>query len=391
MNQRGGVFTLTPNIANNGIAVERLDCVVVGAGVIGLAVARELALLGREVVVLEAEDRVGAHTSSRNSEVIHAGIYYPQHSLKAQLCVAGKHLLYRYCEARRVPFRRIGKMIVATRESEHAALRDYLHCARNNGVGNLHWLDAREAKAREPEVQCMAALWSPGTGIIDSHAYLQALQADIESANGTVVLRSRVESIDLCHSPGAITFEAGSGQAMRCNMMVNATGLWASELAARMHGLPDADLPQTYYSKGHYYSYSGQPPFSTLVYPVATAEGLGIHATCDLAGEVRFGPDNCWVDSVDYRFDTGGEEEFANAIRRYYPAVEAGRLQPAYTGIRPKVSGPGDAPGDFIMQGPSSHGIAGLVNLFGIESPGLTASLAIARRTADMLLGPDDT
>ncbi len=371
--------------------MEKLDCVVVGAGVIGLAVARELTLRGREVVVLEAEDRVGSHTSSRNSEVIHAGLYYPQNSLKAQLCVAGKHMLYRYCEARRVPFKRIGKMIVATHPSEHAALRDYLRCAQNNGVDDLQWLDASEAETREPEVRCTAALWSPGTGILDSHAYMQTLQADIEFADGTVVLRSRVDSIDLCHGQGAITFENGSGQAMRCNIMVNAAGLWASELASRMRGLSDAHLPQTYYSKGHYYSYSGQPPFSTLVYPVASAEGLGIHATCDLASEVRFGPDTRWVDSVDYRFETGREEEFANAIRRYYPAVEVGRLQPAYTGIRSKVSGPGDAPGDFIMQGPSSHGIAGLVNLFGIESPGLTASLAIARRTADMLLGPDDT
>lgn len=365
---------------------EKLECLVIGGGVIGLAVARRLALAGLEVLVVEAEASLAMHTSSRNSEVIHAGIYYPTNSLKATLCVAGRERLYAYCEKKGVPFRKTGKIIVATDEDQKAKLEDYERQASANGVNDLKQLSAAEIAELEPEVECVAGLLSPSTGIIDSHSLILALQGDFEGANGTVVLRSRVEKV----SPrkDGILVEVGGTESYRveCKYLVNAAGLWAQEVAKSINGLPDSCIPRQHLAKGHYFAYQGKSPFQRLVYPVAGGGGLGIHATLDLAGQTRFGPDVTWVADIDYDFDDSRRLDFADAIRRYYPGLDSDRLIPAYTGIRPKLSGPGEQAADFQIHGADKHGIAGLVNLFGIESPGLTAALAIADSVHDALL-----
>ncbi len=363
---------------------ERLDCVVIGAGVIGLAVARELALSGRQPVVLEAEPEIGMHTSSRNSEVIHAGIYYPAGSLKARLCVAGKVALYRYCEERGVPFRRTGKLIVACDDDELPILDDYRQRAVANGVTDLRKLSAADVSALEPEVRGRGGLLSPSTGIIDSHSLMLALQADLEAAGGIVVCRSRVTGLRRCEDGFVLDLDDDAGFSVSCATLVNAAGLGAAALAARMQGFPAERVPAVTFAKGHYFSMSGKVPFGRLVYPVAGGGGLGIHVTLDMAGGARFGPDVVWLDGPDYAFDDDRLAPFVEAIRRYYPTVEEDRLTPGYTGIRPKLSGPGEPAADFLIQGVGEHGVPGLVNLFGIESPGLTACLSIAgfvRRT----------
>lgn len=366
--------------------MDKLDCVVVGGGVVGLSIARSLALAGREVVVLEAEDVIASHTSSRNSEVIHAGIYYPQDSLKARLCVAGKQLLYRYCEEHQVPFRRIGKLIVATNTDEQATLQKYVQLAQTNGVSDLEWMSAGAISVREPEIRSHAGLWSPSTGVIDSHDYIQALLADFECAGGSVVCRSRVSQINCNGEQRSVSIASDPVYTVRYNVLVNSAGLWASHVADHVSGLSAENIPITYYSKGHYYSYQGRAPFNSLVYPVASGSGLGIHATCDLSGGIRFGPDTQWVDRVEYEFDDSRKDQFVAAIRKYCPGIDAEKLQPAYTGIRPKLSGPGESTVDFVIQGESEHGVSGLVNLFGIESPGLTASLAIGEYVKNIIL-----
>lgn len=354
---------------------ESADVVVIGAGAIGLACARRLATAGREVLVLERNGQIGAETSSRNSEVIHAGIYYPQGSLKARLCVNGKHALYGYCEDRGVPFRRSGKVIVATSREQLPVLEGYRESARGNGAGELRWLDAADVKALEPAVSAVAGVLSETTGIIDSHAYMLALQGDLEAAGGLVVLDTPVLGLER-GDIGIRVRTAGVTLAARC--VVNCAGLFAPDLAADL--LPDG--PRAYYAVGHYFTYAGRSPFSRLVYPVAEAGGLGVHVTLDMAGQVRFGPDVTWIDRVDYAFDASRKAAFIEAIRRYFPDVDPARLQPGYTGIRPKISGPGEPAADFSIGGPGQHGVAGLVNLMGIESPGLTASLAIADEVA---------
>lgn len=366
--------------------MDSLDCVVIGAGVVGLSVARSLALAGRDVVVLEAEEVIALHASSRNSEVIHAGIYYAADSLKARLCVTGKDMLYRYCEEHAVAHRRTGKFIVATTADEQTTLQKYLRQAQLNGVDDLEHMSAREIALREPEIRCVAGLWSPGTGIIDSHAYLLALQADLEAAGGSVVCRSRVSAIDFTGDRISLSIEADPVCKVRCNILINSAGLWAQQLASGAAGFASIDVPQLHMSKGHYYSYQGRAPFQSLVYPIASGGGLGIHATCDLSGGIRFGPDARWVDTLDYEFDDSLRNDFETAIRQYYPGLCAERLQPGYTGIRPKLSGPGESAADFVIQGEAEHGVAGLLNLFGIESPGLTASLAIGEYVQDRLL-----
>jgi len=366
--------------------LDKLDCVVVGGGVVGLSIARSLALAGRKVVVLEAEDVIASHTSSRNSEVIHAGIYYPKNSLKARLCVAGKHLLYKYCEDHQVPFRRIGKLIVATNTDEQATLKKYHQLAQTNGVNDLEWMSADAVSVREPEIRSHAGLWSPSTGVIDSHDYIQALHADLESAGGSIVCRSEVSEINFQGNNRSVSIDSDPVYTARCNILINSAGLWASGVASLVSGLSAKNVPITYYSKGHYYSYQGRAPFNSLVYPVASSSGLGIHATWDLSGGIRFGPDTQWVDSVEYEFDDSRKEQFVAAIRKYYPGIDAKKLQPAYTGIRPKLSGPGESTVDFVIQGESEHGVSGLVNLFGIESPGLTASLAIGEYVKNIVL-----
>jgi L-2-hydroxyglutarate oxidase LhgO len=365
--------------------MEHVDCVVIGAGVVGLAVARRLALDGREVVVLEAEDAIGTHTSSRNSEVIHAGIYYAPGSMKARLCVPGKQALYRYCEEHGVAHRRCGKLIVAANEDQRPALDKIRRQAEANGVHDLRWLSGDEARALEPALKCVAALQSPSTGIIDSHGLMLAYQGDAEARGASIALRSPVESGRV--TGNGIELSVGGEQPMQINArtVVNSAGLHAQRTASSIQDFPATHVPPTYYCKGNYYSLSGRSPFSRLIYPVPEAAGLGVHLTLDLAGQARFGPDVEWVDAIDYRVDPRRSDSFYREIRRYWPGLSDGALQPAYSGIRPKIQAPGEPARDFLIEGPAQHGVAGLVHLFGIESPGLTASLAIADHVSDLL------
>lgn len=358
--------------------VLELDAVVVGGGVIGLALARALALAGREVTLLEAESRLGNHTSSRNSEVIHAGIYYPEGSLKARLCVAGKARLYRYCSEQDVPHRRVGKLIVATREDEVPKLEAILEHARRAGVTDLEWLDAARIAELEPAVRAVRGLFSPSTGIIDSHGLMSALRRDAEQHGAQIVLESPV--IDGRVTAGGIELRVGGAEpsTVRCRTLVNAAGLSAQSLARAIEGVPTSSIPGQFFAKGHYFTLSGGSPFRHLVYPVPVPGGLGVHVTLDLAGQARFGPDVSWLDGIDYAFDSGRDVAFYAAIRSYFPALAEGALVPGYTGIRPKLSPAGSPADDFVLQGPKVHGVPGLLNLYGIESPGLTASLALA-------------
>jgi L-2-hydroxyglutarate oxidase LhgO len=368
--------------------MERLDCAVIGAGVIGLAAARALARAGREVVILEAEPAIGTHTSSRNSEVIHAGMYYKTGSLKARLCVQGKQALYRYCEVHGVPYRRCGKLIVATRASQHGALEALKRQAEANGVHDLQWLSAGQAKDMEPEVRCTQALWSPSTGILDSHAYLLALQGDAEACGATLALRSPVLSGRV--GEDGIELEIGGDAPVRVQVktLVNSAGLWAQQTARRIRGMPQDRVPPCHFAKGHYFTLAGRTPFRHLVYPIPEAAGLGVHVTLDMAGRARFGPDVQWVDSIDYAVDERRADRFYDAIRDYWPGLPPATLLPGYAGIRPKIQGPGEPAQDFMLQGPLHHGVPGLVNLFGMESPGLTASLAIAKEVMALLAEP---
>ncbi len=357
---------------------ERVDCIVIGAGVIGLAVARALALAGREVIVVEAADAIGSETSSRNSEVIHAGIYYPQDSLKARLCVTGKWQLYRYCEARNIPHRASGKLIIATDREQIPTLAELHEQAARNGIHDLEWLDAAQVHAIEPAVRCVTGLRSPSTGIVDSHALMLALQGDAERAGALVVLLSPVLGGEI-RSDG-IALEVGGDAPIRllASTVINCAGLYADRVAQSLKGFPTQRVPAYYFAKGNYYVLSGRNPFNNLIYPVPEQAGLGVHVTLDLGGQARFGPDVEWVEGIDYRVDPRRADAFYAAIRRYWPDLPDGALQPGYAGIRPKLQGPGQPAADFMIQGPADHGIPGLVHLFGIESPGLTASLAIA-------------
>jgi len=364
---------------------ERIDCVVIGGGVVGLAVARELALAGREVIVLEAEESIGNHTSSRNSEVIHAGIYYPKGSLKARLCVAGKEKLYAYCREHGVAHENCGKVLVAANEAEIPTVLGYIDKANANGVHDLRRISLDELRELEPAVRAVAAVYSPSTGIIDSHAYMLALQGDLEQAGGAVVFLSPVLGGRVTDE--GIVIRVGGSDPMEfcCSTLVNSAGLVAPRLSRTIEGIPASSVPPQYFAKGHYYTMSGRSPFRRLVYPMAGAGFLGVHVTVDLGGQARFGPDIHWIDRIDYSFDNSREPLFYEAIRQYYPELKDGALQPGYTGIRPKISGPKEPAADFVIQGPREHGIAGLVNLYGIESPGLTASLAIGEQVREML------
>jgi L-2-hydroxyglutarate oxidase LhgO len=358
--------------------MDKVDCVVVGAGVIGLAVARKLAQAGREVIVLEAAEGIGTVTSSRNSEVIHAGIYYKAGSLMARMCVGGKQALYAYCRDHGIPHRNCGKLIVATTPKETEKLQSIRAHAEANGVLDMQTLSGEAACALEPALNCDAALLSPSTGIIDSHAYMLALRGDAEEAGAacafyTPLVRAKAAA-------GKIEVDAGGDAPMtiECDLLVNAAGLGAPAVARSIEGMPIELIPVPYLAKGNYFSCSARAPFSHLIYPVPEPGGLGVHLTLDLAGQARFGPDVEWVDAIDYAVDPARAERFYPAIRRYWPTLPDGALMPSYSGMRPKIVPPAVAVQDFLIQVPHDHGIGGLINLFGIESPGLTSSLAIA-------------
>ena len=364
--------------------MDKVDCVVVGAGVVGLAVARRLAQAGREVIVLEAAEGIGTVTSSRNSEVIHAGIYYPAGSWMARMCVSGKRALYAYCRDHGIPHRNCGKLIVATSPKESEKLQSIKAHAEANGVLDMQALSGDAARALEPALNCSAALLSPSTGIIDSHAYMLALRGDAEAAGAafafyTPLIRAKAAA-------GRIEVDAGGDAPMtlECDLFVNAAGLGAPAVARSIEGMPIELIPVPYLAKGNYFSCSARAPFSHLIYPVPEPGGLGVHLTLDMAGQARFGPDVEWVDAVDYAVDPARAERFYPAIRRYWPTLPDGALMPSYSGIRPKIVPPAVASQDFLMQGPRDHGVAGLINLFGIESPGLTSSLAIADHVGEL-------
>ena len=367
--------------------MDEVDVVVVGAGVVGLACARALALAGREVVILESESAFGSATSARNSEVIHAGIYYPTGSLRARLCVRGKALLYAFCESHGVAHRRCGKLIVACSEAELPRLAAVDTQARANGVGDLQFLAADQARALEPALACHGALLSPSTGIVDSHGLMLALLGDAEAAGAMLALKSPFERGRVL-ADGLIELAVGSqaSTTLRTRALVNAAGLQACQVAAALEGLSAAHVPTPHYAQGAYFSFSGRAPFSRLVYPVPGESGhLGVHLTLDLAGQARFGPSFRWVDTVDYRVDPADGAGFESAVRHYWPGLPTGALQPDYAGVRPKISGPGEPVADFRIDGPELHSVPGLVNLFGIESPGLTAALAIAEEVLAQL------
>jgi L-2-hydroxyglutarate oxidase LhgO len=357
--------------------MEQVDCVVVGAGVVGLAVARALALEGREVLVLEAANAFGTGTSSRNSEVNHAGIYYAPGSLKARLCVQGRALLYDYCQARGISHRRCGKLLVATELAQVAQLQGIADQASRNGVTDLAFLTAAAARQLEPQLQCEAALLSPSTGIIDSHGLMLALLGDLENAGGVLALNAPLASARV--GPSGIALQAADGTELHAKTVVNAAGLQAPALAARFAGLDPRHVPQAFYAKGNYFTLATRAPFSHLIYPVPQAAGLGVHLTLDLGGQAKFGPDVQWVDSPDdLTVDPARGDAFYAEVRKYWPGLPDGALLPGYAGIRPKINAPGEAARDFVIQTPRDHGVPGLVNLFGIESPGLTSCLAIA-------------
>jgi L-2-hydroxyglutarate oxidase LhgO len=369
--------------------VDRVECVVIGAGAVGLAIARALALAGREVVVLEAANAIGTETSSRNSEVIHAGLYYQTGSLKATLCLRGRALLYDYLAAHGVAHKQSGKLIVATATAEIAALERLQVQAARNGVEDLEWLDAKAAKRLEPEVGCVAALLSPSTGLMDSHGLMLAYRGEAEAHGAVIAFRSpvtggRVETL-------GFTLDVGGATPARiaCDLLINSAGLFAQSVARSIAGIPPATIPPRHLAKGSYFTMTGPPPFKRLIYPAPEAKfaTLGLHATLDLAGQVRFGPDIEWVETIDYRVDPGRAALFYDTIRHYYPGLKDGSLQPGYAGVRPKLQAPDEPPADFLIQGPAQHGIPGLVNLYGIESPGLTASLAIAEEVLRRLEG----
>lgn len=362
-----------------------MEALVIGAGVVGLAIARALAARGHGVIVAEREGGIGSGVSSRNSEVIHAGMYYPADSVRARHCVAGRRLLYAYCASHGVPHRRCGKLIAATDEVEAAKLEGILEQGIANGVEGLVLLEGPAARALEPNLACVAALLSPETGIIDSHALMLALQGDLEDAGGVVAFNSPIERVVRQNGTWTVSFGGAEPGSLTVDAVVNAAGLGAQALARVTEGYPSERVPKLVLAKGNYFGCQGKPAFTHLVYPAPVEGGLGTHLTLDLAGRMRFGPDVEWIAEERYEVDPGRAELFYRSIRRYWPGLPEGALYPDYAGIRPKLTGPGERPADFVVDGPAQHGVAGLVALFGIESPGLTASLSLAEEVADAL------
>ena len=364
--------------------MDKVDCIVIGAGVVGLAIARSLGRRGLDVVVVERNRSFGQETSSRNSEVIHAGIYYPAGSLKAQLCIQGRDLLYAYARDKGIEHAQLGKLIVAVTPQELPVVKQYAERARQCGAGALEYLQPSDVHELEPDIVCAGAVLSPHTGIVDSHELMLSLVGDIEAGNGVIAYNTRFERASVGRDGSTVTFSGSQPLEMGCRLLVNCAGLNASRVAGAIRGLDQQFVPRTRYAQGHYYSLVGRSPFRRLIYPIADAGGLGIHVTLDTAGQARFGPDVRWRDSIDYAFDDTQRPDFLAAIRRYYPAIDEREIAPAYTGIRPKIVGPGSPPADFLIQGDETHGIPGLVNLFGIESPGLTAALAIGEHVSSV-------
>jgi len=372
--------------------IDNVDAIVIGAGVVGLAVARALALQGREVMVLEAANAIGTGISARNSEVIHSGMYYPSGSLKASLCVQGRAQLVAYCQERGIAHRLCGKLIVATEPSQIPKLKAIQAQALANGVADVRWLSPQEAMAMEGALKCVAALLSQGTGIVNSHGLMLSFQGDLENAGGMVVLNSAVKSVELdlhtTSSPQHLVYMA-DGSVLASHTLINAAGLLAPALSHQFTGLSPQNIPTGYYAKGNYFTLSSAAPFRHLIYPVPESAGLGVHLTLDLGGQAKFGPDVQWVDTPDdFQVDASRADAFFAAVRTYWPALPDGALQSGYAGIRPKISGPNAPAADFLIQGPATHGVAGLVNLFGIESPGLTSSMAIADWVTRLLSPP---
>jgi L-2-hydroxyglutarate oxidase LhgO len=374
--------------------MEKVDAVVIGAGGVGLAVGRALAMRGLETIVLERENAIGTGASSRNSEVIHAGIYYPSGSLKARLCVAGRHALYAYCESHGVEHRRCGKLLVASSEQQRARMTGIQAQAAINGVDDLRVLGRAEVLAMEPELNAVAALHSPSTGIVDTHGLMLAYLGDMEAAGGALALLSPVLNMHCANASAddGHVLRIGGDTPMELNarIVVNSAGLWAPSIAASFEGLAPSRIPRARFAKGNYFSLTGRVPFTHLIYPLPEEAGLGTHLTLDLAGQARFGPDVEWIDpvspdAIDYQVDPQRAEAFEADIRRYWPGLPRGALAPAYSGVRPKLQSPGQAAVDFVLQGPADHGVAGLMNLFGIESPGLTSSLALAEEVVRRL------
>lgn len=365
--------------------MDEIECIVIGAGVVGLACAAAIARSGREVLVLEAENAIGTHTSSRNSEVIHAGIYYEPGSLKAELCRRGNHQLYAYAKDRGIPFLNTGKLIVACSEGQVNKLEAIRRNAIANDVDDIELMTPQEANRLEPAVTCNAALFSPSTGIIDSHAYMLALAGELEAYGGMIGLQTRVSTCDLSEDRIIVTTGGENALRLSARHVINCAGLMAPAVARSMKGLKEDSVPQTHYAIGHYYRLTGRSPSQRPVYPLPEPGGLGIHLTVDLGGQAKFGPDVRWIDKIDYSFDDSRFGEFVSAIQAYLPELQADRLAPDYTGIRPKIVGAGQPAADFRIDGAEVHGCRGVVNLFGIESPGLTASLAIGDHVADLV------
>jgi L-2-hydroxyglutarate oxidase LhgO len=367
--------------------MDKVDVVVVGAGVVGLAVARALALQGLEVLILEAESHIGSGVSSRNSEVIHAGLYYPANSLKASACVRGRHLMYAYCGERGVAHRRCGKLVVATQADDEVKLDALLAHGLHNGVQDLRRISAAEAMELEPALACTGALLSPSSGIVDSHALMLALLGDAEHAGALLALNTRVSGAR--REGGHWVVSTEDNYALACRWIVNAAGLDAQRVALSIEGFPPAAVPRQHRAKGSYFALGAKAPFKHLIYPTPVDGGLGVHLTLDMAGQARFGPDVEWLADeapIDFAVDLRRSAGFEDDIRRYWPGLPDGVLQPAYSGVRPKLSGPGAPAADFMLASPSQHGVPGVIQLFGIESPGLTASLALAEHVRAMVL-----
>jgi len=379
--------------ANQDIAVaaalggplELVDCVIVGAGVVGLAIARELSSSGRDVIILETESLFGSVTSARNSEVIHAGIYYPANSLKAELCVRGRQLLYQYCENHYVQYRRCGKLIVATDSAQRETLGDIKQRAEGNGVLDLKWVDKTELQCKEPNISGVAALESPSTGIVDSHGLMLSLLGESEAHGAVIAYGAPVCKLEPKGSQIQVLVHGDDPMRLQANTVINCAGLGAVALANQCDGLAKKCVPTQVLAKGNYFALAGKAPVRRLIYPVPEPGGLGVHITLDLAGRARFGPDVEWVDEIHYDVDVTRAEKFYAAIRRYWPDLPDSALQPEYSGMRPKIRYGDEIEADFVISGPAEHGVNGLVNLFGIESPGLTSCLAIAERVAQKL------